>query len=66
LAGHACGLELGREELDVLLLVLRFVVLRVGGAGELSWGEVPGVPAGDVGGYAADLLGAACGLVDCC
>lgn len=53
---HACGFELRGEELDVLLLVLCFVPLGVGGLGELSWGKVPGVPAGDVGREAAEGL----------
>lgn len=63
LAGHAGGLELGREEGDELLLVLRLVPLRVGGFGELTGGQVVGVPAGDVGGDSTDLLGGAGGLV---
>jgi hypothetical protein len=64
LAGHASGLELGREEADVELLVLGLVVLAVGGAGELAGAQVEGVPAGDVGGDTADLLGASGRLVD--
>jgi hypothetical protein len=64
LTWHACGFELRGEELDVLLLVLCFVPLGVGGLGELSWGKVPGVPAGDVGGDTADGLGATGVLVD--
>lgn len=46
-----------------MLLVLRLVPLSVGGFAELAWGEVVCVPAGDVGGDTADLLGAAGGLV---
>ena len=64
LAGHTGGLEERAEGLDVDLLVLALVPLRVGGLGELSWGEVPGVPAGDVGADTADLLGGAGLLVD--
>jgi hypothetical protein len=64
LAWHACGLEFRREEGHELLLVLRLVPLRVGGFGELAGGEVVGVPARDVGGHAAHLLGAAGSLVD--
>ncbi|KAH9872994.1 hypothetical protein J1614_005390 [Plenodomus biglobosus] len=66
LAGHAFVPELGREELDVELLVLRLVVLGVAGGGELAGCLVPGVPAGDVGGDAADGLGAAGVLVHGC
>jgi hypothetical protein len=63
LGGHACGFEFGGEESDVLLLVLRLVVLGVGGFGEFAGGQVVGVPAGDVGGHTADLLGRASGFV---
>jgi hypothetical protein len=38
--------------------------LGVCGLGELSWVEIPGVPAGNVGGDAADGLGAASVLVN--
>jgi hypothetical protein len=48
-----------------LFFVLRFVVGCVCGFGEFAGGEVVGVPAGDVGGYAADLLGGTGGFVDC-
>lgn len=64
LAGHASRLEFGREGLDVELLVLALVPLGVGGIGELSGAEVPGVPAGNVGGDTADLLGGASVLVN--
>lgn len=64
LAGHASLLELGREELDVLLLVLGLVPLGVSGLGELSWAKVPGVPAGNVGSNTTDGLGASSILVD--
>jgi hypothetical protein len=63
LGGHACGFEFGGEEGDVLLLVLRLVVLGVGGFGEFAGGQVVGVPTSDVGGDTADLLGRASGLV---
>lgn len=59
LGGHAGGFEERAEGLDVDLLVLALVPLRVGGLGELSRREVPRVPAGDVGGDTADLLGGA-------
>ena len=64
LAGHAGALELGGEQSHVLLLVLGLVPLRVGGLGELSWRQVVRVPASDVGGITADLLGGAGILVD--
>jgi hypothetical protein len=63
LGGHAGGLEFGGEEGDELLFVLRFVVLGVGGFGEFAGGQIVGVPAGNVGGDTADLLGGACGFV---
>lgn len=62
--GHAGGLEGGAEDLDVGLLVLALVPLGVGGVGELAGLHVPRVPAGDVGGDAAELRGAAGSLVD--
>lgn len=40
LAGHAGGLELGREESDELLLVLGLIPLGIGGLGELAGGKV--------------------------
>jgi hypothetical protein len=64
LAGHTGGLELRRDELDEQLLVLGLVPLGVGGFGELAGRLVPRVPAGDVGGNTADLLGAAGVLVN--
>ena len=57
LAGHTGALELGGEETDVLLLVLGLVPLSIGGLGELSWGEVVGVPSSNVGGNTTNLLG---------
>ena len=38
--------------------------MSIGGRGELAWGQVPRVPAGDVGGDTADGLGAAGVLVN--
>jgi hypothetical protein len=64
LAGHAGGLELGGDHGDVELLVLRLVVLRVSGFGELAGGKIVCVPACNVGGETADLLGAAGVLVN--
>ena len=64
LGGHAVLLKQRAEGLDVRLLVLALVPLRVGRLGELAGAEVPGVPAGDVGAEAADLLGRAGILVD--
>lgn len=61
--GHAGGLEALAKGVDVSALVLARVVLGVGGGGELAGGQVPGVPAGHVGGDATELLGAAGGLV---
>jgi hypothetical protein len=64
LRGHAGGLEFGAEHGDVEFLVLGLVILRIGGFGELAGREIVCVPAGDVGGDTADLLGATSGLVD--
>lgn len=61
MVGHAGGLEEGGEGVDVDFLVLALVVLCVGGGGELAGRQVPGVPAGSVGGETAELLGAAAG-----
>ncbi|KAK4665535.1 hypothetical protein QC763_0063480 [Podospora pseudopauciseta] len=61
--GHAGGLEALAKGVDVSALVLARVVLGVGGGGELAGGQVPGVPAGHVGGDATELLRAAGGLV---
>lgn len=63
LARHAGALELRGEELDVFLLGLGLVPLGVGRIGELAR-AIEGVPAGDVGGNTADLLGRSSGLVD--
>lgn len=61
---EARGLQ-GRRELGrVDLLVLARVVLGVGRVRELAGLLVPRVPAGDVGGVATHLLGAAGRLVD--
>lgn len=55
MVGHAGGRERGAEGLDEDLLVLARVPLGVGGVGELAGARVPRVPAGDVGGDAAEL-----------
>lgn len=57
LGWHAGALELGGEEGNVLLLVLGLVPLGIGGLGELSWRQVEGVPASNVGGDTTDALG---------
>jgi hypothetical protein len=64
LGGHAGGLELGGDHGNVELLVLRLVVLCVGGFAELAGRQVVRVPASDVGRKTADLLGAASVLVN--
>lgn len=66
LGRHTCGFQLWGKELNVLFLVLRFVPLRVGCGGEFAGGQVPCVPARDVGGDAADLFGAAGLFIDGC
>lgn len=63
LTRHASRFEQGAECLHVDLFVLALVPLGVCCFGEFTRGEVPGVPAGDVGGDAADLLGGAGFLV---